>query len=78
MHHVLAIGAHPDDIEIGCGATLAKHAALGDEVTMLVITDGAKGPGKVSDRVREQEAACAVLGIKTLLGQHTRLRGLPS
>ena len=40
---VLAIGAHPDDIEFGCGATLAKWAAAGAAVTLCVCTDGSKG-----------------------------------
>lgn len=40
---VLAIGAHPDDIEFQCGATLAKWSAYGCEVSHLVLTDGAKG-----------------------------------
>ena len=40
---VLAIGAHPDDIEFGCGATLAKWAAAGADVHLCVCTDGAKG-----------------------------------
>lgn len=39
----LAIGAHPDDIEFGCGATLAKWAADGCVVHHLVCTDGSKG-----------------------------------
>ena len=39
----LAIGAHPDDIEFGCGATLAKWAAQGCVVHHLVCTDGSKG-----------------------------------
>jgi LmbE family N-acetylglucosaminyl deacetylase len=39
----LAIGAHPDDIEFGCGATLAKWAAAGTVLHHLVLTDGAKG-----------------------------------
>jgi LmbE family N-acetylglucosaminyl deacetylase len=39
----LAIGAHPDDIEFGCGATLAKWAAAGCVVHHLVLTDGSKG-----------------------------------
>ena len=39
----LAIGAHPDDIEFGCGATLAKWAARGCTVHHLVCTDGSKG-----------------------------------
>ena len=39
----LAIGAHPDDVEFGCGATLAKWAAAGCMVHHLVLTDGSKG-----------------------------------
>jgi LmbE family N-acetylglucosaminyl deacetylase len=39
----LAIGAHPDDIEFGCGATLAKWAAHGCELLHVVCTDGSKG-----------------------------------
>jgi LmbE family N-acetylglucosaminyl deacetylase len=39
----LAIGAHPDDVEFGCGATLAKWAAHGCIVPHLVLTDGSKG-----------------------------------
>ena len=37
MRSVLAVGAHPGDIETGCGATLAAHRAAGDAVTMLVL-----------------------------------------
>jgi LmbE family N-acetylglucosaminyl deacetylase len=39
----LAIGAHPDDVEFGCGATLAKWAAQGCVVHHLILTDGSKG-----------------------------------
>jgi LmbE family N-acetylglucosaminyl deacetylase len=39
----LAIGAHPDDVEFGCGGTLAKWAAAGCTVHHLVCTDGSKG-----------------------------------
>jgi LmbE family N-acetylglucosaminyl deacetylase len=67
---VLAIGAHADDIEFGCGATLAKWAAAGAAVQMLVLTDGSKGTwdpdadpaALASTRRREQEAAAGVLG----------------
>jgi LmbE family N-acetylglucosaminyl deacetylase len=48
--NVLAIGAHPDDIELGCAGTLIKHVASGDPVTMLVVTMGEVGPGAVSER----------------------------
>ena len=56
MRSVLAIGAHPDDIELGCGGTLAAHRAAGDAVTMLVVTGGQNGPGN-ADRRAEAEAA---------------------
>ena len=59
---VLAIGAHPDDIEFGCGATLAKWAAAGCRVHHLVLTDGSKGswdPGAdLGALVAAREAEC--------------------
>jgi LmbE family N-acetylglucosaminyl deacetylase len=65
----LAIGAHPDDIEFGAGATLARWAAAGCRVHHLVLTDGSKGtwdPGAnltrlIADRKEECRAAAAVL-----------------
>lgn len=68
---VLAIGAHPDDVEFGCGATLAKWAAAGAEAHLLVLTDGSKGTWNpdadlaelVATRHREQEEAAAVIGL---------------
>jgi LmbE family N-acetylglucosaminyl deacetylase len=65
MRNVLAVGAHPDDIELGCGATLLAHAAAGDRVTMLVVTGGENGPGDADpvDRRRiEQTTAAHTLG----------------
>ncbi len=41
--HILAVGCHPDDIELGCGGTIAKHRSLGDEVYALILTNGEKG-----------------------------------
>lgn len=64
---VLAIGAHPDDIEIGCGGTLVKHVAAGDEVTMLVVTKGEVGPGDTPLREREQMQAQSVLGAHRVI-----------
>lgn len=66
----LAVGAHPDDVEFGCGATLAKWAAGGCRVHHLVLTDGSKGTweegGDVAALVRvrhaEQEEAARRLG----------------
>jgi len=63
MNKVLAIAPHPDDIEIGCGGTLAEYARRGVEVHLFVATDGARG-GDADARHREQEDSAAVLGIK--------------
>jgi LmbE family N-acetylglucosaminyl deacetylase len=67
----LAIAAHSDDAEFGCGGTLAKWAAAGATVHLLVLTDGSKGSwdpeadlaALVATRRREQEAAAAELGL---------------
>ena len=66
----LAIGAHPDDVEFGCGGTLAKWAASGCELHHLVCTDGSKGSWDpeadvahlVATRQEEQRAAARALG----------------
>lgn len=66
----LAIGAHPDDVEFGCGGTFAKWAADGCELFHLVLTDGSKGTWDpdvdqaelVVTRQREQRNAAAILG----------------
>ena len=66
----LAVGAHPDDIEFGCGATLAKWAAAGSELHHLVLTDGSKGSWEpdadlaqlVDIRRAECRAAATALG----------------
>lgn len=66
----LAIGAHPDDIEFGCGGTLAKWARAGCLVHHLVLTDGSKGTwdpnadtaALVSLRREEQREAARRLG----------------
>lgn len=64
MTNILAIGAHPDDIELGCGGTLVKAIRAGHAVSMLVVTKGEVGPGRTSQRIAEQEAAVEVLGVK--------------
>jgi LmbE family N-acetylglucosaminyl deacetylase len=70
---VVAVGAHPDDIEDGCAGTLAKFASRGARVTFVNITNGEKGsfdePGityedVVRIRTAEAEAAAAVIGAE--------------
>ncbi len=62
---VLAFGPHPDDIEIGGGGILAKHAALGHSVGLCDLTAGEMGSnGTVDERLAEAEAARAVLGAR--------------
>lgn len=61
--NVLAIGAHPDDIEFGCGGTLLKYKEKGHNVFFLVLTSGDIG-GNASIRAREQNSATHFLGAK--------------
>lgn len=69
---VLAVGAHPDDLEFGCAGTVAKWVKDGAIVFYLITTDGSKGSEDhrishkdlVKVRHREQEAAAGVLGVK--------------
>ncbi len=66
----VAIGAHPDDVEFGCGGTLAKWSAAGAVVHHLICTDGSKGSwdaaadtaALVVTRQGEQRSAAAALG----------------
>lgn len=76
---VLAIGAHPDDIELGCGGSIAKLTAAGARVRALVLSKGRRGVLSDHDREAETYAALALLGVSdvaihdfpdTLLWQH--------
>ena len=61
---VLAFGSHPDDVELGCGATLAKCVFEGKKVGILDLTYGELGTrGGVSIREKESEKASEILGI---------------
>lgn len=59
--NILAIGAHPDDIEFGCGGALAKFTAKGHRVSLMVMSKGEMG-GDPSVREREQDDSRAILG----------------
>ena len=60
---VLALGAHPDDLELGCGATLAKLSASGVAVYAVIFSDGRLGGPTGFDRAAETRAALEALGV---------------
>ncbi|MFH1093977.1 MAG: PIG-L deacetylase family protein [Candidatus Omnitrophota bacterium] len=63
--NILAIGAHPDDIEIGCGGSLIKYAKAGHKVFLLVLTCGEVG-GNAEVRKKEQEQSAKKMGTEKL------------
>jgi LmbE family N-acetylglucosaminyl deacetylase len=65
---VLAVGAHPDDVELGCGGTLLSHSRQGDEIALLVMTEGERGPQQLQPRRSEQENAAFHLGATLYWG----------
>jgi LmbE family N-acetylglucosaminyl deacetylase len=64
---VLAIGAHPDDVEIGCGGAMAKHHAAGDLLHILTLSRGAAG-GDTNLRTAEAQRAADLFGAELHLG----------
>ena len=61
---VLAVGPHPDDVELGCGGTVARLATGGKRLGILDLTAGELGTrGDVTVRAREAEAAARALGV---------------
>jgi len=63
---ILAIGAHPDDVELGCGATIAKEIANGKKVGILDLTRGELGTrGSAEIRDNEARKAAEILGVAT-------------
>jgi len=74
-YNVLAIGAHPDDVEFGCFGTLKKHINNGDKVTILVMTQSDVKDAHTQEVTRdsnqskiEAQAAADVLGCELILG----------
>ena len=61
---LLAFGAHPDDVELGCGGTIAKEVAAGKKVGIIDLTRGELGSrGSVEIRNAESAKACEILGV---------------
>lgn len=66
---VIAVGAHPDDVEIACGGTLAKLVQQGYRVGIIDLTDGEPTPGSSGpeERLAEAKAAASALGVQVRL-----------
>ncbi|MFO1082839.1 MAG: PIG-L family deacetylase [Reyranellaceae bacterium] len=70
QRRVLAVGAHPDDVEIGCGGSLAKHHVKGDVLHILTLSRGAAG-GDTNVRTAEAQQAARILGATLKFGNLT-------
>lgn len=73
---ILAIAAHPDDIEVGCGGMLKALANLGYRVYGLILTDGERG-GDGEQRLKEASASARILGLEKVFFEHLEDGRLP-
>lgn len=70
---IMAIGVHPDDIELGCSGTLIKHVQQGDKVVLVDLTRGELGSrGTAETRKQEAAAAAKIMGIDTRINLEFR------
>ncbi len=70
---ILAFGAHPDDVELGCGATIAKEVSLGKKVAVVDLTRGELGT-RGSAEIRDEEAARAAVVLGLSARENLRFR----
>ena len=63
--NILAIGAHPDDVEFGCGGALLKYAKKGNKISLMILTNG-EGGGDRELRRHEQEQSAKLLGVNDI------------
>jgi LmbE family N-acetylglucosaminyl deacetylase len=81
--NVLAVGAHADDVEIGCGGTVALHAKNGDNVIILIMAESSYTyyDGTVlrtkEEGVLEEESAAKILGAKKLINRGFKTKEVP-
>lgn len=74
--NILAIGAHPDDIEIGCGGSLIKYSGAGHGIYFLIMTGGEMG-GDARIRKTEQSNSAKIIRVKDVLFQDYPDTNLP-
>ena len=70
---ILAFGAHPDDVELGCGATIAKEISLGKTVGIIDLTRGELGTRGTAE-IRDTEAANAAKILKVAVRENLNFR----
>jgi len=81
--NVLAVGAHADDVEIGCGGTIALHAKRGDNVILLIMSESSYTyyDGKVlrtkEEAELEEKNAAKILGVKKLINLGFKCKEVP-
>ena len=71
MKRILAIGAHFDDVEMGCGGSLLLHHDRGDEITIAVLCSDDTYGGDIIVRLKEQQQVKDILGANIILGNST-------
>src|SRR5690606_36003354 len=70
---ILAFGAHPDDVELGCGGTLAKEISFGKKVGIVDLTRGELGTRGTAE-IRDSEAADAAKILGVTIRENLRFR----
>ena len=75
--NVLVVAAHPDDEVLGCGATIARHAAAGERVHLLILADGVGARVGADPEALPARAAAANAAAAKLGAEAPRLLGLP-
>jgi LmbE family N-acetylglucosaminyl deacetylase len=63
---ILAVGAHPDDIELGCGGSLAKAARTGANIRAVIFSRGRRGVFNDADRAAETQVALNTIGVQSI------------
>lgn len=65
--NILAFGAHPDDVEFGCGGTLLLLKDLGYKIIIVDLTKGEKSKYGASERLKEAETARKIMGVERII-----------